>query len=147
MTAALAAVLTYGAMTSYLSGAGRMASALARDGWLPGTLATGHASGDTPRRATVAIGVAAITVLSTAVVTDADLGRILALGSAMFLLVTMAGLAAGSRLLSTRTGRRRAVATAVVMGVVLAGTGWATVYPLVVAVVVLVVRPRRTEMT
>jgi amino acid efflux transporter len=146
VTGGLAAVLTYGAMTSYLTGAARMASALARDAWLPAPLAAGHASGNTPRRAAVTIGVAAIAVLLTTVVMDLDLGRLLALGSAMFLAVTMAGLAAGGRLLRTRPGRRRAVGAALVMGAVLVGTGWAAIYPLVVAACVLGIRSRRKEM-
>lgn len=147
VTGALAAVLTYGAMTSYLTGGARMASALARDGWLPAPLAVGHAAGDTPRRAALIIGAAATAVLATAVVIGIDLGSLLALGSAMFLAVTMAGLAAGSRLLRTRARRRRALVTAVVTGVVLAGTGWAALYPLIVAAGVLRLRPRGREIS
>lgn len=146
ITGSLAAVLTYGAMTSYLTGAARIGSALARDGWLPASFALGHAPGDTPRRAALTVGAAAAAVLATAVVTEVDLSRILALGSAMFLAVTIAGLAAGARLLPTRQSRRRAVATAVVMVGILAATGWAATYPLLVAVLALGIRPRRKDM-
>nr|WP_281380838.1 amino acid permease [Nocardioides panaciterrulae] len=133
VTAALAAALTYGAMTSYLTGASRMAAALARDGWLPAGLSRGHERGGTPRRAAAVIGVACVVVLTAVSGLGMPLRELMALPSAMFITVTAAGLWAGARLL-TGGGRLLATAAAVVLSLVLLGCGAAALYPLAVAV-------------
>lgn len=146
VTAALAAALTYGAMTSYLSGASRMAAALARDGWLPAGLSRGHERGGTPRRAAALVGVACVAVLGTVAALDLPLRLLMALPSAMFIAVTAAGLWAGARLLARR-GRLLATSAAVVLTLVLLGCGVAALYPLAVAVVPVLSRRRVAEPT
>ena len=110
VTATLAAVLTFGALNSYLAGTSRLGAALARDGALPAWLAKGHATGETPRRSLAVIAGCATAVTIVAGLLGASLGDIILATSAMLLAVTVAGLVAGIRLLPGRAadlvGRR-----------------------------------------
>jgi len=99
VTATLAAVLTFGALNSYLAGTSRLGAALARDGALPAWLSKGHAAGETPRRSLAAIAVCATAVTIVSGLLGASLGDIILATSACLLAVTVAGLAAGFKLL------------------------------------------------
>lgn len=99
VTATLAAVLTFGALNSYLAGTSRLGAALARDGALPAWMAKGHAAGETPRRSLGVIAAFAAAATIIAGVVGADLGDIILATSACLLVVTVAGLAAGIKLL------------------------------------------------
>ena len=130
VTATLAAVLTFGALNSYLAGTSRLGAALARDGALPAWLAKGGATGETPRRSLAVIAVAATAATIVAGLLDADLGDIILATSACLLAVTGAGLVAGARLLPRgRPTWWGALLAAVAMGVVLLFSGFFLVLP------------------
>lgn len=130
VTATLAAVLTFGALNSYLAGTSRLGAALARDGALPAWLAKGHGTGETPRRSLAVIAGCATAVTIVAGLLGASLGDIILATSAMLLAVTVAGLVAGVRLFPA--GRPiwwGAVLAALAMGVVLLFSGWYLLLP------------------
>lgn len=145
VTGALAAVLTYGAMTAYLTGASRMAAALARDGWLPRSLSAGAERGGTPRRTAALISAMSVIVLALIHHLDASLDDVMALASAMFIAVTLAGLLAGVRLAGSPRAKGLAGSAAIVMVPVLAGTGWAALYPIAVAAFLLTKRAPQSQ--
>jgi amino acid efflux transporter len=123
-----------------------MAAGLARDGWLPRLLATGIENARTPRLGISSIAIAATVVLAVMDTTRVDLSQVMTLAAAMFIGVTVAGLAAGTRLLPTQRSRVVGGVAALFMGIVLAGCGWAALYPLVVlAMVMAYPQPRRSS--
>jgi amino acid efflux transporter len=131
VTATLAAVLTFGALNSYLAGTSRLGAALARDGALPAWLAKGSAAGETPRRSLGVIAAAATLATIIAGLVGADLGDIILATSACLLTVTVAGLVAGFKLLPA--GRPiwwGALFAAVAMGIVLLFSGFFLALPL-----------------
>jgi len=99
VTATLAAVLTFGALNSYLAGTSRLGAALARDGALPAWMAKGHGAGETPRRSLGVIAAFAAAATIIAGLVGADLGDVILATSACLLVVTVAGLVAGIKLL------------------------------------------------
>ncbi|MDQ1740569.1 MAG: amino acid efflux transporter, partial [Pseudonocardiales bacterium] len=131
VTATLAAVLTFGALNSYLAGTSRLGAALARDGALPAWMAKGNAAGETPRRSlgVIAAFATAATIIAGAV--GADLGDIILATSACLLVVTVAGLAAGIKLLPFgRPTWWGAVFAALAMSVVTLFSGFNLALPL-----------------
>jgi amino acid efflux transporter len=131
VTATLAAVLTFGALNSYLAGTSRLGAALARDGALPAWLAKGSAAGETPRRSLGVIAAAAALATIIAGLVGADLGDIILATSACLLTVTVAGLVAGFKLLPA--GRPiwwGALFAALAMGIVLLFSGFFLALPL-----------------
>jgi amino acid efflux transporter len=131
VTATLAAVLTFGTLNSYLAGTSRLGAALARDGALPAWLAKGHAAGETPRRSLAVIAACAAAATTIAGLVGADLGDIILATSACLLVVTVAGLVAGFRLLpSGRPTWWGAMLAAVAMGVVTLFSGFYLALPL-----------------
>ncbi|MFL6161286.1 MAG: APC family permease [Jatrophihabitantaceae bacterium] len=131
VTATLAAVLTFGALNSYLAGTSRLGAALARDGALPAWMAKGHAAGETPRRSLGVIAAFATAATIIAGLVGADLGDIILATSACLLVVTVAGLVAGFKLLpSGRPTWWGAVFAAVAMGVVTLFSGFYLALPL-----------------
>jgi amino acid efflux transporter len=131
VTATLAAVLTFGALNSYLAGTSRLGAALARDGALPAWMAKGHAAGETPRRSLGVIAAFATAATIIAGLVGADLGDIILATSACLLVVTVAGLVAGFKLLpSGRPTWWGAIFAAVAMGVVTLFSGFYLALPL-----------------
>jgi amino acid efflux transporter len=131
VTATLAAVLTFGALNSYLAGTSRLGAALARDGALPAWLAKGHVAGETPRRSLAVIAAFATVATIVAAVVGADLGDIILATSACLLVVTVSGLVAGCRLLPVgRPTWWGAIFAAVAMGVVTLFSGFYLALPL-----------------
>jgi amino acid efflux transporter len=130
VTATLAAVLTFGALNSYLAGTSRLGAALARDGALPVWLAKGGAPGEVPRRSLAVIAFSATAVTIVAGLLGADLGQIILATSACLLAVTVAGLAAGYKLLpSGRPMWWGAIFAALAMAVVLLFSGFFLALP------------------
>lgn len=146
VTATLAAALTFGTMNAYLAGASRLGAALARDGALPGWLAKGNRPGEIPRRSLGLLAVLSGLLSAVALVTDAELSTVMLAASACFIAVTVAGVLAGAALLPTwRPVWFGAVLATVVMGVVLAFSGWFLLVPAVLAAAALArtARPER----
>ncbi|MFF5563881.1 APC family permease [Streptomyces sp. NPDC012623] len=132
VTALMALLLTFGTMNSYLAGASRLGAALARDGVLPAALAKGHRPGEVPRRSLALLFALSAVVCVFALVTGTELGKVMLAASACFIAVTVAGLAAGVRLLPRGSSVWwGAVVAAVVMTVVLLFSGWFLLLPLV----------------
>ena len=130
VTATLAAVLTFGALNSYLAGTSRLGAALARDGALPAWLAKGGAAGETPRRSLALIAVAATATTIVIGLAGADLSDIILATSALLLAVTVAGLVAGAKLLpGGRPIWWGAIFAALAMGVVLLFSGFYLALP------------------
>ncbi|MDQ1722580.1 MAG: amino acid efflux transporter, partial [Pseudonocardiales bacterium] len=77
VTATLAAILTFGALNSYLAGTSRLGAALARDGALPWWMAKGHGSGELPRRSLGLLAGLASAVTIVACLAGAELGQII----------------------------------------------------------------------
>lgn len=142
ITGLIAVALAIGAMTSYLTGGGHMAAGLARDRWLPRFFAQDVDARHTPRRAIAVLGIASLAVLAAAVTMRVSLADLMTLASAMFIAVTAIGLAAATRLIAHPFGRVASGAATVVLLVVLAGCGWAVLFPVAVTAAVLLV-PRR----
>ena len=130
VTATLAAVLTFGALNSYLAGTSRLGAALARDGALPAWLAKGGAAGETPRRSLALIAVAATATTIVIGLAGADLSDIILATSALLLAVTVAGLVAGAKLFpGGRPIWWGAIFAALAMGVVLLFSGFYLALP------------------
>ncbi|MBP0456481.1 APC family permease [Streptomyces montanisoli] len=131
VTAVMAMLLTFGTMNSYLAGASRLGAALARDGFLPSVLAKGHRAGEVPRRSLSLLFVLSALVCAFALLTGTGLGHVMLAASSCFIAVTVAGLAAGIKLLPRGTAVWwGAVVAAVVMGAVLVFSGWFLLLPL-----------------
>ena len=105
LTAAVAVLLTVGAVNAYLAGASQLGAALARDGALPARL-TG-----TPRKALLVVFAGSL----VSVVLPLDLHTALLLVTGCFTLVYLLGTAAALRLLPA--GRSRAVAAVAFLAV------------------------------
>jgi len=118
-TAAVAVLLSVGAMNAYFAGSAKLGSALGRDGALPRWLAAGSGIGEVPRRSlAVVTGLACVTLGITAL-TGVDLDVWLLLATSAFGIVYVLGTAAAVRLLPAGWARRGAV-VAVVASVALA---------------------------
>ncbi|NUR24434.1 MAG: amino acid permease [Catenulispora sp.] len=133
-TAAVAVLLSLGALNTFVAGAARLGAALGRSGFAPRGLARGGGRGQVPQVSLTVQMVVTFAVTAVAVVLGLDLRTLMTLTSVMLGGVTVAGLLAGVRLLAghrvLRAGAVVAVATNVV---VLAFGGWMVVVPVVVA--------------
>jgi amino acid efflux transporter len=137
VTAALAVLLTMGAMNAYVAASVKLAGALAAEGSAPRLLAS-------PRRALAAWAVVAGALLAVLAADALSLDGLVRATSTTFVAVYVLATAAGIRLLSGRARTGSAVAFAAVL-VVFAFSGAYLVVPAVVAVGVSVRRrPRAT---
>jgi amino acid efflux transporter len=135
-TAALAVLLTMGAMNAYVAAAVKLAGALAAQGAAPARLAR-------PRIALAAFAVIAGALLA-ALASDAfSVDGLVRATSTSFVAVYVTATAAGARLLSGRARAAASVAFAAVL-VVFAFSGLYLVVPAVVAAVAVSVRRRAT---
>ncbi|MCE6998261.1 amino acid permease [Saccharothrix sp. S26] len=145
VTAGLAIVLTFGTMTAYLAGASRLGAALARDGALPAWLSRGHEAGSVPRRSLALLFVLSLLLSAVALGFGLELGDVMLAASTCFIAVTVAGLAAGLRLLPRRSAVWWGTVLAlVVMSVVLVFSGYFLLVPAVLAGIALTYS-RRTQ--
>ena len=136
VTAALAVLLTMGAMNAYVAAAVKLAGALAADGAAPRRLAD-------PRRALMLFAIVAGTLLAALAADAFSVDGLIRATSTSFVAVYVTATAAGTRLL---TGRARAAsATAfVAVLVVFAFSGVYLAVPAAVALVAVSVRRRTT---
>ncbi|HEY2671507.1 MAG TPA: amino acid permease [Rugosimonospora sp.] len=146
VTAAVAVLLTLGAMNAYFAGAARLGAALGRDGALPAWFARGSSAGEIPRRSLATL--AALSGLSLSIVAATGAGArapaLLATGS--FVLVYVLSTAAAVRLLPRRSWSRRAAAVALAaVSVLLVMNGWYVLWALAVAAAALLYAGRRTR--
>jgi amino acid efflux transporter len=134
LTAAAAAVLTFGPLNTFIAGAGRLGARLAADGVLPPALARGGGPGEVP---SVSLAVlAGMTLLSfgAAIAGLASMQFQIGAASACFTAVTAFGPAAGTRLLSSGTAAWYGViVAAAVMVLILLFSGWALAVPVLLA--------------
>ena len=114
-TAAIAVLLTTGAMNAYVAGAGRLAGALADDGAMPRWMARRGG----PLAVFGATGAALLALLAAGVL---DVEPLIRISSAFFVAVYVAATAAGTRLLVGRLRAAAALSLALVL-VVLAFSG------------------------
>jgi amino acid efflux transporter len=134
VTAALAIVLTFGTMTAYLAGASRLGAALARDGALPAWFSRGHEAGEVPRRSLGLLFVLSLALSAVALIFGLQLGDVMLAASTCFIAVTVAGLAAGIRLLTRNSSVWwGAVLALAVMAIVLAFSGYFLLVPAALA--------------
>ena len=148
VTAGLAIVLTFGTMTAYLAGASRLGAALARDGALPAWLSRGHEAGSVPRRSLGLLFVLSLVLSAVALGFGLQLGDVMLAASTCFIAVTVAGLAAGLRLLPKRSAVWwGAVVALVVMSVVLLFSGYFLLVPAVLAGIALTYSRRSQRIT
>ncbi|TDD47638.1 amino acid permease [Nonomuraea terrae] len=135
VTGVVAVLLTFGAVNTYLAGAGRLGAALARDRALPGWFGKGGAPGETPYRSLGLLAVLSVPVL----VGGDDLDLLMRATSACLAAVTTAGVAAATRMLPAGRHRVTAVVGTVMSLVGLAFCGGYLAVPAALAVVALLV--------
>jgi amino acid efflux transporter len=134
VTAALAVLLTMGAMNAYVAAAVKLAGALAADGAAPRPLAD-------PRRALVAFALIATAILVALAADAFSVDGLIRATSTSFVAVYVTATAAGVRLLTGRARVAAGIAFAAVL-VVFAFSGAYLAVPVAVAVVALSVRRR-----
>lgn len=99
VTAAIAVMLTFGAMNAYFAGGSRLGAALAADRALPAALAKGSEAGGVPRRSLALVTGLALTALLANEVFSFDLTQLMLLATGCFTAVYVLGAAAAVRLL------------------------------------------------
>lgn len=143
LTAVCAALLSLGAMNTFIAGASRLGAALARDGAMPAVLAKGHEPGRTPHRSLAVLAVLSGAAFAGATWFGLGLDVQMRATSAVLAGVTVLACAAAVRLLTGRARVRALVATACTAAI---GTAlsWYLLLPLGIAVLALVyLRTRR----
>jgi amino acid efflux transporter len=124
------------AAIAYAGAAARLAFALARDGFAPKPLARLSAR-QTPAGGLVFMGICFTLVLSLYATGTIPLKTLILLPNASFILTYLGGCAAGIRLLRDNPlGRKLSWISLIATGAVLPFTGWAILYPLVIAAVI-----------
>ena len=109
LAAAVAVLLTLGAMNAYYAGAAKLGAALGRDDALPRWLARGSVAGEVPRRSLGVVSALAFIVLVAVVATGVGTRPLVMLTTGMFVSVYAIGVSAAVRLLP-RGGKARAAA-------------------------------------
>jgi amino acid efflux transporter len=144
-TGVVAVILTFIAVNTYIAGGAKLGAALARDGALPAGLARGGAAGQVPHRSLLVV--AGLTGLLTAVVVPLGFGldTLMRATAACLAAVTLAGMAAATRLLSHggRRGRALAGSATVFTGLMLLSCGSFLLVPAAVAAIGALVIHRR----
>jgi amino acid efflux transporter len=134
ITAAIAILLTLGAMNAYFAGAAKLGAALGRDGALPVWFARGSEVGQVPRRSLMVVAALASVALGIFAVTGAGARASVLLTTGSFVLVYILGTAAAIKLLPRASWPRRAAIVAFGSVVVLLFiTGLYVLFTLVVA--------------
>jgi len=128
-TAVLAVALTMGTMSVYLSGAAKLAAALAEAGSLPAWLA-GDAHRSIPRRPLLIVAVVGLPLLVALVAGVGSAGELVRATSACFVMVYIAATASAVRILRG-PGRAAALVSSVLAIVVALFSGWYLLVPAV----------------
>ncbi len=125
IAAVMAVLLTLGVMTASLAGAAKLGAALARDGAMPGWLASGSRAGQVPRRSLLFIAALSGAALFAVAVSGASTHPLVLLVNGALVVVYALGTAAAIRLLPRRSVARRAAVTAFAASLALAvSIGW-----------------------
>jgi amino acid efflux transporter len=132
LTAVCAALLSLGAMNTFIAGASRLGAALARDGAMPAPLAKGHEPGRTPHRSLLLLAAFTGTAFTASTVLGLGLDQQMRATSAVLAAVTVLACAAAVRLLTGRARRWALFATACTALIATALT-WYLLLPLVIA--------------
>lgn len=132
LTAVCAALLSLGAMNTFIAGASRLGAALARDGAMPAPLAKGHEPGRTPHRSLLVLAALTGTAFAASTALGLGLDQQMRATSAVLAAVTVLACAAAVRLLSGRARRWALFATACTAAIATALT-WYLVLPLLIA--------------
>jgi amino acid efflux transporter len=134
LTAAAAAVLTFGPLNTFIAGASRLGAKLASDGVLPPWMARGAAPGEVPAVSLAVLATLTLLSFGAAMAGLASMQFQIGAASACFTAVTAFGLAAGVRLLRPGTvAWYGVIVAAAVMVLVLLFSGWALLVPLLLA--------------
>ncbi|RRS00548.1 APC family permease [Glycomyces terrestris] len=132
LTAVCAAMLSLGAMNTFIAGASRLGAALARDGAMPAPLAKGHEPGRTPHRSLLLLGAITWTAFAGTTALGLGLDQQMRATSAVLAAVTVLACAAAVRLLSGRARHRALFATACTAAIATA-LNWYLLLPLAIA--------------
>ncbi len=144
VTAAVAVLLTLGAMNAYFAGAARLGAALGRDGALPAWFARGSSAGEIPRRSLATVAALSGLALAIVAATGLPARAPVQLTTGSFVLVYVLSTAAAVRLLPRRSwSRRAAVVSLAAVSVLLVINGWYVLWALGVAAAALVYAGRR----
>ncbi|MFG3340020.1 APC family permease [Glycomyces sp. NPDC048151] len=133
LTAVCAALLSLGAMNTFIAGASRLGAALARDGAMPAPLAKGCEPGRTPHRSLAVLAVLTGTAFIAATWFGLGLDTQMRATSAVLAAVTVLACAAAVRLLHGHARVRAVVATACTAAIATA-LSWYLLLPLGIAV-------------
>jgi amino acid efflux transporter len=145
LTAVCAALLSLGALNTFIAGASRLGAALARDGAMPAPLAKGHEPGRTPHRSLAVLAVLSGTAFLAATGFGLGLDVQMRATSAVLAAVTVLACAAAVRLLTGRARGRAVLATACTAAIATA-LSWYLLLPLGIAALALVyLRVKRTR--
>jgi amino acid efflux transporter len=151
ITAAVAVLLTLGAMNAYFAGMSKLGAALARDGALPAWLNRGSSAGEVPRRSVAVTALLATTSLGVAAVLKLGTAQLVLFAVGAFVLVYVLGSAAALRLLPRRSWAHRAAIVALASALALLLTmGWSLLWALTIALAALAYHrfvPRRSPTT
>ena len=128
----LAILVTYGTIHTYVAGFSRLVYAQSRAGDLPLAFAQLHGRFRTPSRVLIALAVPFVLVLVVEWVHPLDLSQLIVWPSAIFIVLYIAAMAAGWRLLAKPRHRAAAVFGLGFSIVALSFVGWALVLPLVI---------------
>ncbi|GAA2260197.1 amino acid permease [Glycomyces scopariae] len=132
LTAVCAALLSLGAMNTFIAGASRLGAALARDDALPAPLAKGHEPGRTPHRSLLLLAALTGTAFTGSTALGLGLDQQMRATSAVLAAVTVLACAAAVRLLTGRARRRALFATACT-ALIATVLGWYLLLPLLIA--------------
>jgi amino acid efflux transporter len=133
LAAAVAVLLTLGAMNAYYAGAAKLGAALGRDGGFPAWVTHGSLAGEVPRRSLGVLSGLALAVLLIALATGVGPQPLVLLTTGLFVTVYAFGVAAAIVLLPRRSkARAAAMISAAAVLVLLALTGVYLVWPLLV---------------
>lgn len=133
LAAAVALMLTFGAMNVYYAGAAKLGAALGRDGALPAWLARGSVAGEVPRRSLAVVSGTAGAALAVVLLADAGPRPLVLMTTGSFVTVYAVGVAAAVRLLPRRSrGRVAAMCSLAAVGLLLVMSGAYLLWPLAV---------------
>ncbi|MFB7630285.1 APC family permease [Streptomyces sp. NPDC056149] len=140
LASVIAILTTLGTMNAYIASTAKLGAALSRDGALPRGLGSGAEAGGVPRRSLAIVGVISGTVFVYAALTKSDVQPLVLCTTACLGAVYALGSAAGAKLLrdSTRWGTSAAIASLVIIVILLVLTGWYMIWPLILTAAALV---------
>jgi amino acid efflux transporter len=146
VTAAVAVLLTMGAVNAYFAGGAKLGAALARDGALPAWLNRGSAAGEVPRRSLAVVATLALTSLGVATAIGLGTRQLVLMTVGVFVIVYVFGSAAALRLLPRGTWAYRSAIVALASSLALLATvGPSLLWPLAVAVAALIYQRWRSS--